>query len=367
MKQKGKDKLISRELYSKELNRLTASKILSIAALNGAVEIKYLKNGDVEHLSFTTFSSPSWDLTTRECSFVFKEEELPKTMLAAQDFIYDSTETIYTKEPHEVLGEIAYIHDTSYNLLYHYDPDGRCEEITIIAHTKGGQLKRYILGFESNSDGIRVDLSITSEEISKVFISKSLNEQNLVIYSSFDDRYIYTRKTVDTIGENGEISRLHSSSWIEVYQRNKKESIDLREHEDYFYISALGLWGDRFAILKKEHFNLMDDEDQKRFCAYSDALVRHLKTLFINKNFAHIKRYEFSDDEDCQKLLDSFKQKGYEVEQVYIEASENGWPPSLFIHKASKGGIEIKIVTHNDWGMEEFVVDVEYDGKFEDK
>jgi len=363
------DKLISQGLYSKELNRLTTSKVLSISELAGYIEIQYQKNGKIQYLTLTTRSHPNWNLTIRECSFKFGEEELPQGTFDAQDLIYDGTETIYIKEPHEVLDEIAYIHDTSYNLRYHYDPDAKCEEITITAITKDEKLKSYKLSFEANDyyGGGRVDLSITSKQIGGVFISKSLDKENLVLSSSFDDQYIYTTKETGIIGENGETSRLHSPNWVEVYHKDKKEPIEFCENEKYFYISGVGFWGGGFALLDKEHFNLLDDEDKKRFFAYGDELVNHLKNLFINKQFAHSKRYEFSDDEDCQKLLDSFKQNGYEVERVYIETSGNGWPPPLFIHKASKKDIEIKIITNNDWAMDEYVVDIEYDGELENE
>ena len=56
--------------------------------------------------------------------------------------------------------------------------------------------------------------------------------------------------------------------------------------------------------------------------------------------------------------------KGYDVQRIYIQTSENGCSPPLFIHKASKDGIEIKIVTNNDWDVEEFIVDIEYDSEF---
>ncbi|AFV96940.1 MULTISPECIES: hypothetical protein [unclassified Sulfuricurvum] len=354
------DKLISKGLYSELLNRLTTSKVLIISTLAGYTEIKYLKNGTTQYLTLTTCSYPNSDLTIRECSFRFADVELPQTIFDAQDLIYDSTETIYTKEPHALLDEIAYIHDTSYNLLYHYEPDAQCQEITISAHTKDGKLKNYRLSFEPDSDGVRVGLSITSNELSGVFISKSLDKENLVLSSSFDDKYIYTTKETDTIRENGEISRLHSPNWVEVYHAKKDEPIAFRENEECFFISGVGFWSGGFTILTREHFNLMDKEDKERFFAYGDELVSHLNTLFINKKFDHSKRYEFTDDEDCQKLVDSFTERGYEVEKIYTEYSGNGWPPPLFIHKASKGDEEIKIVTHNDWGMEEYVVDVEY-------
>ncbi|MDD3466272.1 MAG: hypothetical protein PHE67_03905 [Campylobacterales bacterium] len=159
------EKLISQGLYSKELNHLTTSNVLSISKLAGYIEIQYQKNGITQYLTLTILSRPNWDLTVRECSFRFGEEELPQSTFDAQDLIYDGTETIYTKEPHELLDEIAYIHDTSYNLLYHYDPDAKCEEITITAITKDEKLKNYRLSFEPDGDGTRVGLSIASHEI----------------------------------------------------------------------------------------------------------------------------------------------------------------------------------------------------------
>lgn len=359
------DRLISKGLHSKELNRLTSSKVLSISRIAGYIEIKYFKNDTLQYFTLTTCSHPSYDLKYRECSFVFGEDELPKAMFDSQDLIYDNTETIYEKIPHKLLDEIVYIHDTTFNLLYHYKPDAQCQEITITANTKDGKLKNYRLSFEPDSDDTRVNLSITLQKLSGAFISKSLDEQNLVISSSFDDRCIYTSKITDTLSENGEASRLHRPNWMEVYHAKKNEPIEFREKEDCFYISGLGFLGGGFAILDKEHFKLLDEEDKERFFAYTKELVTHVNALFINKKFAYSKRFEFSDDEDCQKLLESLKQKGYEVEKIYTEHSGNGWPPPLFIHKASKGDEQIKIVTHNDWGMEEFVVDVEYDEKFE--
>lgn len=233
------DKFISKGLYSKELNRLTTSKVISISTLFSYIEIKYLKNGTIGYLTLTTRSHPNWDLTIRECSFQFGEEELPQGTFDAQDLIYDGTETIYTKEPHAVLDEIAYIHSTSYNLLYHYEPDAQCEEITIIAHTKDGKLKDYRLSFEPDDDGVRVGLNITSNEISGVFISKSLNEKNLVVSSNFDDKYIHASKVIDTVSENGEISRLHTPNWVEVYNEKKDKSIAFRENEESFLLAGL--------------------------------------------------------------------------------------------------------------------------------
>jgi hypothetical protein len=360
------DKLISRGLYSKQLNHLTTSKVLAISKIAGYIEIEYLKNNTIQYLTLTTCSYPNYDLEFRKCYFKFDEVELPKTMVNAQDLIYDGTETIYTKEPHEILDEIAYIHDTSFNLLYHYEPDAQCEEIIITANTKDEKLKNYRLSFEAddNYDGERIVLSISSQERYDTFVSKSLDKQNLVLCSSFDDKYIYTTKGLDRIGENKEISRLHTPNWVKVYHENKKEPIEFRENDDYFYISGVGFWGGGFAILDKNHFNLMDEEDKKRFFSYGKELENHLNTLFINKKFEYSKRYEFTDDVDCEKLLDSFKQKGYIVEKIYTEYAENNWPPPLFIHKASKDGIDIKIVTNNDWAMDEFIVDIEYDSEF---
>lgn len=352
------DRIISKGLYSRELNRLTTSKVLGITTINGYIEIKYLKNNAIGYLTLTYSSKPNHHLTTRECNFKFGDEELPQTMLDAQDLIYDGTETIYTKETHSQLHEIVYIHNTNYNLLYHYDPDEQCQEITITANTKNGKLKKYILGFESNDDGIRVSMSVTSHEISGVFISKALDEQNLVISSRFDDKYIFTHEVIDTVRENGDISRLYRPNWTDVYQENKNIPIELKEKEDYFSITGVGA-----AILDKKHFELFEDEDKQRFFTYANELVAHLKALFINKQFGFSKKYTYTNDDDFEAFLESLKQKGYEVETVYTQESGNGWPPYLYIYKATKDTIELKITVYYECGLEEYDVDVESDSE----
>jgi hypothetical protein len=47
------DKLISRGLYSKQLNHLTTSKVLAISKIAGYIEIEYLKNNTIQYLTLT--------------------------------------------------------------------------------------------------------------------------------------------------------------------------------------------------------------------------------------------------------------------------------------------------------------------------
>ena len=114
-------------------------------------------------------------------------------------------------------------------------------------------------------------------------------------YCRQNPNYVYIPRKIN---ENKEISRLHTPNWVNVYHENKKEPIEFRENDDYFYISGVGFFGGGFAILDKNHFDLMDEEDKKRFFSYGKELENHLNTLFINKKFEYSKRYEFTDDEE---------------------------------------------------------------------
>lgn len=350
-----KEKLISKSLYSKELNNLTSSKVLSINELNGKIEIKYVKNGVVAYLTMTTSSHPSDDMKFRKCYFDFGEEELPQSMLDAQDLIYDNTETIYVKKPCDLLDSIVYIHHATLNLLYHYSPDAQCEEIIILANTADDKLKKYRLGFELN-DEIYMGLSVTFEQISNAFISKSLNEENLVITISFNDKYINYSKTVDSINEDKTISRLHTPNWCEIYNKNSDTKIELVEDSESFYISGVD-----FYILKKGHFLLFDDEDKRAFFAFVEVLLLYLRTLFINRVFKYKKTYHISGSENYEKFLEHFKQNGFLLEEVYLLYCDRGFL-EMSINKATKNGEIVKIVlAYHDWVLDEYGVVVEYD------
>ncbi|MFA6761198.1 MAG: hypothetical protein WCR69_09165 [Sulfuricurvum sp.] len=109
------EKPISKSLYSKELNNLTSSKVLSINELNGTIEIKYIKNGE------TKFLSISYTSDEKKSAFIFEEIEL--------------LEVFYKKEPHKELDKIKYIHNIYHNELYFYNPDKIAQELVIVANT----------------------------------------------------------------------------------------------------------------------------------------------------------------------------------------------------------------------------------------
>lgn len=345
-----KEKLISKSLYSKELNTLTASKVLSIKDLNGKIEIKYIKNGETKFLSILNTSDEE------KSAFIFEELELPETLQDMQEFVYDNTDIFYKKEPHKELDEIEYIHNIYYNELYFYNPDKTAQELVIVANTaKDKKIKKFVLGFVKEDKNI---LEISSFELSNTFISKSLNSENLVIKIDFDDKYINYCKTVDSINEDKRISRLHSPNWCGIYNENSDTKIELAEDSMGFYISGVD-----FYILNKEHFLLFDDEDKRAFFDFVEVLLEYLRTLFINRVFKYKKTYEISGFENYEKFLDYFKQDGFLLEEVYLRYCDRGFL-DISINKATKNSQIIKIVlAYYDWVLEEYGVIVEYDNK----
>lgn len=335
------EKLISKSLYSKELNNLTASKVLSIKELNGKIEIKYIKNGETKFLSIFNTSDE------KKSAFIFEELELPETLQDMQEFVYDNRDIFYKKKPHKELDEIEYIHNIYYNELYFYNPDKIAQELVIVANTaKDKKIKKFVLGFIEEDKNI---LEISSFELSNTFISKSLNSKNLVIEISFNDKYINYCET---------ISRLHTPNWCEVYNKNSDTKIELVEDNDGFYISGVD-----FYILKKEYFLLLDNEDKRAFFDFVEVLLEYLRTLFINRVFKYKKTYEISGFENYEKFLDYFKQSGFLLEEVYLLHCDRGFL-DISINKATKNSEIIKIVlAYYDWVLEDYGVIVEFDRK----
>lgn len=335
------EKLISKSLYSKELNTLTASKVLSIKELNGKIEIKYIKNGETKFLSILNTSDEE------KSAFIFEELELPETLQDMQEFIYDNTDIFYKKEPHKKLDKIKYIHNIYYNELYFYNPDKTAQELVIVANTaKDKKIKKFVLGFVKEDKNI---LEISSFELSNTFISKSLNSKNLVIKIDFDDKYINYCET---------ISRLHTPNWCEVYNKNSDTKIELVEDSEGFYISGVD-----FYILKKGHFLLFDDKDKRAFFDFVEVLLEYLRATFINRVFKYKKTYHISGSKNYEKFLECFKQDGFLLEEVYLLHCDRGFL-DMSIDKATKNGEIVKIVlAYYDWVLDEYGVIVEFDKK----
>ena len=171
-------KLVSEGLYSDKLNELISVKIKAINKLNQTIEIVYMKDDEEKYLSI---SINQGFYTYYKCYFEFDTLKLDDKKMDMFDFMYDSSENYYYKNSHEILDEISYIHNISYDLYYYDDKDClkqmQCEQITIIANDKNNILKSYKLYFKEDEEFSRV-FDIKVQAIKNNFVSKSIDKNS---------------------------------------------------------------------------------------------------------------------------------------------------------------------------------------------
>jgi len=355
-------KLVSEGLYSDKLNNLTSVKIKAINDLNNQIEIVYIKDDDEKYLTIHIFQG---FYTYYKCYFELDTQKLDDKLMDSFDFIYDGSENYYYKKPHDILDEISYIHNISYDLYYYDDKDcpkqTQCEQITITANDKNNILKSYTLYFKEDEELSRV-FDIKIESIKNSFISKVIDKSlNLVISLSYDENNIYSTNITNS-KHNDKTSRLHSPCSVSSLKYNPKEKIELKKDKDSIYLTNLGFNGDGFTLIEKEHYNKLDSDDKNSFDKYSKNLIEFLNNLFMNKTFKYHKNINFEDEQSYKNYIKDFKTNGFIFDIVYIET----WHgiPSLEVFSVKKDHIEFKLKISSDIVVDCYVVEIFYDDKY---
>jgi len=350
-------KLVSEGLYSDKLNDLTSVKIKAINDLNNQIEIVYIKDDEKKYLSISTYQG---FYTYYKCYFEFDTQKLDDKLMDNFDFIYDGSENYSYKKSYDILDEISYIHNISYDLYYYDDRDCpkqmQCEQITIIANDKNNILKSYTLYFKEDEKLSRV-FDIKIESIKNNFISKVIDKSsNLVISLSYDENNIYSTNITNT-QHNDKISRLHSPSSVSSLKYNPKENIELKKDKESIYLTNLGFNGGGFILIKKEHYNKLGSDDKNSFDNYSKNLVEFLNNLFINKTFKYHKEISFEDEQSYKNYIENFKTNSFIFDIFYIETWHG--VPSLEVFSVKKDHIEFKLKISSDIVVEEYHIDIE--------
>lgn len=344
-------KILGKGLSNEILNRLTAVEVLGVNAMCGAIEIVYKKDDAVGCVVMRYSIQPA---PVGRYSFKISDEPLPDATFDAQDLIYDGTETIYTKEPHPLLNEIAYIHNTSFWVDYKENED--FQKITIAASDTQGVRAKYFLHFEVDMIDENVYFEIDKEEAYSWFETKALDiQKHTVISLNFNKNHITRWTITDSPREDGTMSRLHSPAYVETLKVKSNARIFLNKTKDSYCIEGI-----RFDLLSREHFEQFDENDKRAFLRFAANAVAFLNTLFINKTFQYAYTIEFESFKKYEEFIESFKNKGYEMEHLY-DNSEQPRPSSLDIYRLFKGEEELKLSVWNDWTGDWYEVNLEYD------
>ncbi len=354
-------KLVSKGLYSDKLNDLTSVKIKTINELNSQIELVYIKDDEEKYLTIHIFQG---FYTYYKCYFEFESLKLDNKLMDNFDFIYDGSENYHYKKPHDILDEINYIHNISYDLYYYDDKDCskqmQCEQITIIANDKNNILKSYTLYFKEDEEYSRI-FDIKIEPIKNSFISKVIDKSsNLVISLSYDENNIYSTN-ITYSKHNDKTSRLHSPSSLSSLKYNPKENIELKKDKESIYLTNLGFNGGGFTLIEKEHYNKFDSDDKNSFDKYSKNLAKFLNNLFMNKTFKYHKEISFEDEQSYKNYIENFKTNGFVFDRVYLET----WHgiPSLEVFSVKKENIKFKLKISSDIVVNCYVVEIFYDDK----
>ena len=356
--------LVCKGLYNQKINNLTSVKIKAINELNSQIEIVYIKDDEEKYLSISTYQG---FYTYYKCYFEFETLKLNDKLMDNFDFIYDGSENYSYKKSHNILDEISYIHNISYDLYYYDDKDCskqmQCEQITIIANDKNNILKSYTLYFKEDEKLSR-EFDIKIESIKNSFISKVIDKSsNLVISLSYDENNIYSTNITNS-KHNDKTSRLHSPSSVSSLNYNPKENINLKKNKDSIYLTNLGFNGGGFILIEKEYYNKLDSDDKNSFDKFSKDSVVFLNNLFMNKTFKYHKNISFEDEQSYKNYIENFKTNGFIFDIFYIETWHG--VPSLEVFSVKKDHIEFKLKISSDIVVDWYVVEIYYDIEFKE-
>lgn len=337
------DKTISRGLSNKLLNQLTSVKVLFIYKGKNCIEIAYEDESKICHLLISY--SIKFD-SIYKCKFTFENKALKDKH----------------KENYIEFEEIDYIHNISYDVDYYTkeSPDTKVEyeRLNITASTKNNTIKSYTLTFDRNENDNRY-FKITSEPIEDYFISKLLDKNKLFSFSFSKDTVNCNDITIVKNHKYGK-SKSYSPYYTESLKENSKSKIELKENNEDFYIKGIG-WNGIFCLISKDKYNKFDEKDKKSFMKVVYDCVEYLNQLFINRTFKNAYSLEFETYEKYKEFIESLKNKGYKIEQVYTNAEFNR-PASKEIFRVYKENEELKLIVFNDWD-ENYLVNMEYDKK----
>lgn len=345
-----KGKIIGKGLSNEILNRLIAVEVLEVNTMRGAIEVVYKKDEEVGCVVIRYSIQP---FPIGRYGFEISDDPLPDADIDAQDLIYDGTETIYKKESHPLLQEIAYIHNTSY--WVDYGEKETFQKITLVTSDAQGVRAKYFLHFKVDIIDENVYFEINKEEAYNWFETKALDSQkHTVISLNFDKNHITRWTITDSLNEDGTVSRLHSPAYVETLKEKSNARIFLNKTKDSYRIEGI-----RFDLLSREHFEQFDENDKQAFLRFADNAVTFIKNLFINRTFQNATSFECNSDEEYERFIGSLKDKGYEKEHLYSNG-EQGHSSTFDLYRLSKGNEELKMSVANDW-LGWYNVSLEYD------
>ena len=332
-----KGKIIGKGLSNELLNRLVAVEVLEINRVSDAIEIMYQKD-DMKGCIVIRYSIEPFPIG----KYRFMMEDKP---------LSNGRET---KEPHPLLNEIAYIHDTAY--WVDYKDIEHFQKIIIAASDAQGVRAKYLLHFEVNMMDESVWFEVAKEEAYSWFDSKALDrEKHTVMSLSFNKNHITRWTTTDSPNEDGTLSRLGSPSYVETLKKKSNGRIFLNQTKEAFRIEGIG-----FDLLHREHFEQFEENDKQAFLRFADNAVAFLNQLFINKTFQYAYSIEFESFKSYEAFIESLKNKGYEMEHLYNNADQPR-PSSFDIYRLFKGEEALKLSVRNDWTGDWYEVCLEYD------